>query len=356
VYKMHTRESTRPRLPWVLALALLVTACSEYELIRPDFTDVFFQDPPSAVDILLVVDDSGSMQDEQTKLSAGFEEFVEYFEFADVDYHIGVITTDMDAGQDSGKLQGDPRWIEPSTPDRATAFANNVQVGIQGSGNERGLDAARVALGQEMLNGYNAGFIREEAYLSLIFVSDEEDSSWEPVANYINFFWSVKGNREREAFNASALVGADEAGDAADCGDLSSLYTGARAAYRYVDVAHQTEGVVRSICEEDFTPIITEMGLNSSRLTDRFEFSRAPDPLSLELEITPEGEDEAIAVPPDHVDWPWVYEWDEAADGYHYWLVFPGNLPPVNCKIVVRYDAGDGFGSAPEGDDDTAGN
>lgn len=321
---------------------LAATACQDYALTRPEITDVFFQDPPSAVDILLIVDNSCSMMDEQTKLSAGFQEFVTYFEFADVDYHIGVVTTDTADPDHSGKLRGAIKWIEPSTADAAAIFQQNVMVGTNGSGSEKGLDAARKALGPELATGFNAGFLRDDAYLSLIFVSDEEDYSSEPVANYINFFWSLKGERERGSFNASSLVGADDAGLPADCGDVADPYNGASAAHRYVDVATETGGVVRSICSDDFTPIITEMGLNTSRLTDRFQLSSAPDPYSIEVELTPPGEESATLIESDHSDFTWEYRLEEEGEGETYWVVFTNQMPPVNSKIVIRYDSGDG--------------
>jgi len=324
-----------------LAALLATTACQDYALTRPEMTDVFFQDPPSAVDILLIVDNSCSMMDEQTKLSAGFQEFVTYFEFADVDYHIGVVTTDTADPNQSGRLRGNTKWIEPGTADAATVFQQNVMVGTNGSGSEKGLDAARKALGPEMVNGHNAGFLREDAYLSLIFVSDEEDYSSEPVANYINFFWSLKGERERGSFNASSLVGADEGGQPADCGDTGDPYSGANAAHRYVDVAAQTGGVIRSICADDFTPIITEMGLNTSRLTDRFQLSKAPDPHSIEVELTPPDEEMRMIEAGD-ADHPWEYRLEGEGEEETYWIVFVGQMPPVNSKIVIRYDRGDG--------------
>jgi hypothetical protein len=343
---------------WAIGLLLgflaVAGACSEYELVRPDHTDVFFQMPPTSVDILLVVDNSCSMADEQEKLSTGFDDFVSAFEFADVDYHIGVVTTDTDNPNQAGRLQGNPKWIQPDTEAGAEAFKAAVQVGTVGSGYERGLEAARSALGPEMAAGYNVGFLREDAYLSLIFVSDEEDFSTEPVANYINFFWAQKTGQGRDALTASSLVGSDDAGEPADCGDQSSPYVGASAAHRYVDVARQTNGIIGSICSDDFSPIIGELGLNSSRLTDRFELSRAPDVDSMEVEITPEGEDEAFPVESDHEDYPWEVQVIEGAQGDEYWLVFVDNFPPVNAQIVVRYDLG-GAEDTFDDDDDTSG-
>ena len=341
-------------LAGLVALPLLAGACSEYNLDRPEYLDVFFQAPPAEVDVLLVVDNSLSMLAEQEELAEGFDEFVAYFEFADIDYHIGVITTDTDDPAHSGRLQGDPRWIEPDTPDRAGAFAGNVMVGTGGSGYERGLRATRLALSEELRGGHNAGFFREEAYLSILFVSDEDDYSLAPVADYINFYWTLKGERKRDSVTTSALVGVDDDGSPADCGDTTEEYGGAAAATRYVDVTRQTEGVVRSICSDDFGPIISEMGLNTSRLKDRFELSRAPTVDSIDVQITPHGSTQPIVVLPDDPFYPWAYEREEGADREHYWIVFTEAMPPVNCKIVVRYDPGSGEPASGDGDDDSA--
>jgi hypothetical protein len=59
-------------------------ACSEVQIVRPGVTQVYYQVPPSEVDVLLVVDDSCSMADEQESLSVGFDRLVEFFEFASV--------------------------------------------------------------------------------------------------------------------------------------------------------------------------------------------------------------------------------------------------------------------------------
>ncbi len=57
----------------IVLLAVVAAGCNESTLIRPGFTAVYFQAPPTEVDILLVVDDSCSMGDEQEKLSEVFD-------------------------------------------------------------------------------------------------------------------------------------------------------------------------------------------------------------------------------------------------------------------------------------------
>jgi hypothetical protein len=327
----------------LLSLALGLQACNENVLIRPGHTDVRFQSPPTEVDILLVVDDSCSMEDEQTKLSEGFSEFVEFFDVADVDYHIGITTTDMDDPDKRGRLIGDVQVITRDTDNADDVFKDNVKVGIEGSGNERGLDAAARALGETMTTGANAGFLRPEALLSVIFVSDEEDTSHYGVNDYINFFRDLNGQRRRDSFNASALIGVDsDSLEPSDCGiNPLNPNAGARASQRYWDIAAQTGGVVASICEDEFAEVVNRMGLASSRLLDTFPLERRPDPPSLAVTLFMDEDDsEGVALELDDEEspYPWVYE--EDLDSFTYQIRFTDltRLPPIGSRVVIRYE------------------
>ena len=328
----------------LLLVPLILSACQEQTLHRPDLTAIFFQSPPTEVDILLVVDNSGSMQDEQDELSVGFESFVEFFDLADVDYHIGVTTTDMSATGEQGTLvdNAGPHVIHRDTDDPAEAFHDNVQVGVVGWGFEKGLSAAAHALSEEMNEGDNEGFLRDDALLSVIFVSDEEDSSSHPVNDYINYFYGLKDSRERDVFNASALVGLDpETLEPANCS--SGLFGSAAAGRRYHDVALQTGGVVASICESDFSQVITEMGLASSRLLDRFLLDRQPKPDSIEMRMWIPGMEpgDDFPVPPEGTedgDYPWEYIEDVEAQEFIIQYTDITSLPPVDSQIVVQYE------------------
>ena len=176
------------------ALIALATGCEQdVTIVRPSITDVRFQDPPTEVDILLVVDNSCSMGDEQEKLGAGFGEFVRFFEVAEVDYHIAVRTTDMfNTGPgNSGQLvetSDGVRIIDRDTEDADDVFEDLVNVGVEGSGAEMGLMAGLSALSPPLSDGANSGFLRENALLSVIFVSDENDYSRDPVDDYYKHF------------------------------------------------------------------------------------------------------------------------------------------------------------------------
>lgn len=336
----------RPSIPAAvlgILVPLLASGCSESQVTRPDWTEILLQNPPTEVDILMIVDDSGSMGDEQDELGEGFDRFVEFFDVAEIDYHIGVTTTDVE-GRGGGLVQaGDHKVITRETPEPAETFDDLVNVGVQGSGYEQGLAAARLALTETMREGDNAGFFRDEALLSVIFVSDEEDASLGPTREFINGFRELKGQRRRDAFNASALIGFDaEASLPADCNQGSGQTgVGAVAGWRYWDVAHQSDGVVGSICEEDFSDLVSRMGLAASRLRDRFLLERRANPESIELDLVLDGEaGEGTRVPPDGVDgeWAWVYEEVDGQEGGQIRFTDLGSIPPVGSHLVVRYE------------------
>ena len=71
-------------------------------------TDVFTQLSGQMVDILFVVDDSGSMGEEQSNLAANFSALMQEANQWGIDFQMGVITMDIKKDSASGKLQGNP--------------------------------------------------------------------------------------------------------------------------------------------------------------------------------------------------------------------------------------------------------
>lgn len=328
----------------VLPALLLLSGCSEYEIRDFEIVDVFNQNPAEAVDILLVVDNSCSMGPYQLQLGANFDAFITWFIDANVDYQIAVTTTSLERPPHdpvnrpecsqadiseiplAGHLVGG-KIITPETEDAASLFQSVVNVGVCGGGFEMGLEAGRLAVSPALTSGVNTGFLREDASLSLIFVSDEEDASPDPVHTYINDFYEVKGQRTREVFNASALT----VTDVEDCIDGAGSSPGTR----YVDVARQTAGVVGNLCSQDFEPIVNELSLNASRLRDVFHLSEMPDLATLRVSVRDQE------IPCD--DGAWVYELVEAEGVPVPSIRFlPDALPQPGDRVSARYDAGDG--------------
>lgn len=131
------------------------------------------------VDIIFLIDNSGSMYSHQANLSANVNRFVSnFFGKIQVDFHIGVITTDnMDGADCCGKLVGYPPYIEKSTPNYQTVLAQRMMVGTNGAGEEMVFDPLMSALTEPNLSGINKGFLRPDAYLAIVVITDAEDQS-----------------------------------------------------------------------------------------------------------------------------------------------------------------------------------
>jgi hypothetical protein len=239
--------------------------------------DEFDQLGRPKVDILFVIDDSCSMSEEQTSLSSNFQAFIQFATAQQIDYQIGVTTTDIDEGNpaEAGRLvpiSGNPadRIVTPRTqPAPETVFSMNANIGLDSTFTEKGLEGAYLALSNPLIFQHNAGFLRQDAVLSIIFVSDEEDQSPRAVPFYINFFLSIKGFRNNNLFTASSIVGDTPSG----CGGSAGS---AQAGSRYVEVANRTGGVFQSICTADWSRALEDLSTTAFGFKSRYFLTNQP--------------------------------------------------------------------------------
>ncbi len=174
------------------------------------------------IDFLFVVDNSGSMEEEQVSLANSFDGFISSIQNTVMasDYHIMVIDTDAgnsflqecmvicafpgfemcegfpcdmlpvpmgcDASLGAGLLDnpegdacgiaGDKRYMVDGQPNLAATFSCLAKVGTNGDGSERPMEA--MIAGIDALNdpgACNDGFLRDDALLVVTFITDEED-------------------------------------------------------------------------------------------------------------------------------------------------------------------------------------
>ena len=181
-------------------------------------------------DILFVIDNSASMAQKQANLAAQARAFVEALAESGNDFRLGIITTtindpynpDQDHPCEAGRLMqvcrnGTPvcqydaereKWIKQDcdkypnvfkapfpdpklTGDERVAekeklikelvegFTATIKVGTKGANIEQGLEAIRRALTAPLTSedGDNEGFLRSDAGLTIIILSDEDDCS-----------------------------------------------------------------------------------------------------------------------------------------------------------------------------------
>lgn len=153
------------------------------------------------IDILFVIDDSGSMSEHQKNLSNNISKFADAIvRTTYLDYHVGVVTSSPKGYYPNccGKLVGTPLYVDRNTPNGIYQMASNILVGTGGGYEEAFFDPVYLALSDPLLSGYNAGFYRPEASLALIFITDTEDQSDMQDANSLyNFLLAIKGNAQK---------------------------------------------------------------------------------------------------------------------------------------------------------------
>jgi len=289
--------------------------------------EIFHQEPTGATDILWVVDNSESMASTLTYVADNFEKFIDPFlELEGLDWQIAVVTTDMENPAQQGRFQGP--IITPDSTDPRGDFLRAVDQGAAGSAYEKPFDAIQAALTEPLISSENAGFLREEARLSTIVVTDEDDVSSISYATFNTWYLSLKEDRDDVSFSAFA---GDPGGGLFGCSEWLGWADGlisATSANKLYEVIEATDGVFFSICSTDFTEGLTLMSLDAAGMTDTFYLQAVPASIA-DMDVEVNGDDSRF----DNVDG-WQFDWDRNA------VIFYGEaIPPANSVVEISYDA-----------------
>ena len=170
----------------------------------------------SDLDIVFMIDNSGSMQQEQENLARNFPVFISALESLPEglpNVHIGVVSSDLGAGKyaganvegctkiggDGGVFQASPRGMggactsfprpesylsvngtkQNFAGDISSAMSCIAQLGTRGCGFEHQIAAVWKALGGDVggVPAVNKGFLRDDALLAIVLITDEDDCS-----------------------------------------------------------------------------------------------------------------------------------------------------------------------------------
>lgn len=229
----------------------------------------FAQDEVAKLDVLFVVDNSFSMNRRLEYFRNQLNEIFGALVDTGVDYQVGVVSMDMRGEQanitvapcgfpaaqppdpwlrgscgfltDGTDDSNRPEWaiIDPTdTPAPVDAFRQAMRLPERGPPVETGLLAMRAALTPPQTEGWNAGFIRPDADLAVIILSDETDSSPGPVESYVQILKSLKDGGDQRA-SINAVVPSDLFGT-----HPAAPEVGFSVLNRYRQAAVATDGVV----------------------------------------------------------------------------------------------------------------
>jgi hypothetical protein len=251
------------------------------------------------MDILFVLDESGSMIEEYNALLGSFPKFIETIEGfrspagAQLDYRIAVtntsrqLTLDTEVAANGTTFDGDeyigenggyfrdPKcgmtrpWIARGDADVTSSFACISKLAVEAytTSNpiEMPLDVMKLAFSDRVGDGKNQGFLRDDALLTVVMLTDEDDQSlkghrygslsvfkaenFQPVSNYVTFLDGLKKGRGGWA---TAVIAGDRA--------CQSPYGSAVEAPRLKSFVEQAgkSGKFSSICNGDLDVSLKE--------------------------------------------------------------------------------------------------
>ncbi|MEQ1505704.1 MAG: hypothetical protein ABMB14_25950 [Myxococcota bacterium] len=271
-------------------------------------------------DVLFVVDSSGSMEDDQQSLITAFPAFMDYFlTLTELDYHIGVIDTDWYLNAGRLRETNGMRWVDRTVVDPVPMFQTLALVGILGSGDEMSQQNVWEAL-ETQRDDWNAGFLREDAFLSVIVISDEDDSSVLAGMTTDTFVsWLTGLKYEPGSVIYSTVVGPVPDGCAT-----------AVPGYVHVDTNQRIGGVDWSICDGRWEELLAELAEASSGLKSEFFLTQQPLIDSIVVYGVDGGQTVNYALDTD-------YTFDPIRNS----ILF-GTPPAPAAKVYIEYDVDPG--------------
>ena len=226
------------------------------------FTQSIFKD--GDVDILWMIDNSGSMANKQKRLSESLGIFIDKFLDKNINFRMAITTTDG-TNLFNGKMIGDANKLtssyltEVGKANFMAYFQAIVKVGTNGSGIEQGLKTSTT-----FFDRYAASFLRTDANLAIVEISDEEDQSDKAVGVYLDKLYALKSSKGKvKVYSVVTKTLPDDHTLSDSIGN------------RYI-LASQTTGATSSEIKNDFSTILLDIGNSIVSLVDSFALAEAP--------------------------------------------------------------------------------
>lgn len=328
-------------------------------------TDTFYQNADSVnskVDILWIVDNSGSMASSQQNLANNFSSFIQEFQTKNLDFRMGITGTDAWLDRFYGsdpctELRDGPiktnystgdceyagthngyRILTPSTPNLTDVFVNNIKQGVNATGDERPFMSLMDVFNKPL----NAGFLRDTSYLAVIILTDEDDTSHDgnrlfphgdsrlhPVTNYVSYLDTLtnsSGATRRYSVNTIAIQ--DQ-----NCVDQLSVpsWNGQVIGHRVNEFADLTGGLRANICG-NFAVELAAIADNILSLATQFYLSRIPKPETITVKVNG-----GVVPQKDQNPGPSVGGWEYISESNS--IRFTGDyIPEAGSQIQVDFD------------------
>jgi hypothetical protein len=220
-------------------------------------------DPP--VDLLFSVDQSGSMDDDAARLADNFATFISQLSGYTTDWQI--IVSNYDDGCNRGGI------LTASTSGYMSIFRE--QVALPNGWNKGRYTEALLTVAAQTVENTDSGecnqrFMRPDALLHIILVSDEPEQSPSSWSTYVSQIQAKKGSVSNVKISAIA-------------GDYPGGCGSAQAGTGYYEAVQATGGEFLSICG-DWGEMVEDLADASVELSE-YELSHTADPSTLVVRV-----------------------------------------------------------------------
>lgn len=251
------------------------------------------------VDIVWVIDTSGSMNAYQAQLLAGIELMMSAL--PDVGWRLVMISTDPDEATVEQQF--------PLVPGDSIYDAEDMYDAMGRGPDENGFDAIYEYVES---NPYAATWMRNDAALLVVFVSDEDDQS-DIMSSSTDFISWYTSRRFGNVFLASIVM------LASDVSVCDSLTPGSEVGLEYINATSLLFGTSVDICSDDWSPGVTD----ATTQIEPYE--------SIALSKTPVAETIRVFVNQSlYSDW----SYDQSTNTVHF-VVVPGGGALVEIGYVI---------------------
>lgn len=247
----------------------------------PGRVEIHVQPQISELDVLFVVDDSGSMQIHQQNLIKNIPALTKAALTHGVHVHAGVTTTTSEcmAGlpvdKCGGKFAGKPNVADSKQVDFLTTLSRNLNVGSYGSGDERPFLTAISALSEPVMSMDHKNFYRPLANLAVVILTDADDQSVnQSPESFVNFLQGLKADPKLVSLSIinAPMADANCSKDDRNQGD------------KLERAAHSMNGKQISLCAPDFGAQLGELGAGLVRgVTQEIPLTAVPDMSSIRV-------------------------------------------------------------------------
>lgn len=303
------------------------------------------------IDILWVVDNSGSMGPLQQNLINNYSSFMNHFLTKGYDFQMAVTTSDaylataqynddpvMAKFRDgAGTTHSGVYVINPSTPNALDSFMINANQGANGSGDERILQS----LLETLKSPLNSGFPRPGSFMAVIILADEDDFSnySRPEGVGTDHSYTQAGLlaiddviAQLDAITASTATSRNYNVNAITVKDDQCLQQhkqnapSATMGTRFIELANKTNGVLGSVCDASYAQALEFIQQRIVSLATRFALGSEPNVSTIVVTV------DGVQIPNDPVT---GWQYDSATNS----IVFSAQATPgAGAAISVSYD------------------